>query len=404
MIQPVKKKIKERHPTLVKKEPYRTLLIDGGSLLMMAFKDDKTNSDGVHYGGIFQFLLQIRMMLTKGKFEYVVVVFDQEFSGYLRYQIYPQYKSNRDKHYSDYAPSEYMKTYNENLRRMQNYIFSKSKPSKRLPPEERKKDPWKEFVDANFIREMNILREMFEELFIRCYTDDIVEGDDLISYYCHNKEDNEKIIIMTGDQDIMQLLSDDVCVYYTHHDFKKFITVKNFQENFGYHPKNILTKKILCGDVSDNIANIKGLSEQGLFAMMPAMRTKYVSVEDVRKKAELLIEERKSAKKKPLQVHENIINGVSNKEYISDFYDINDKIINLDNPLLTHEAEEAMQSIMHTPIDPDGRSMANLYEIVTREKLEEIMGESRFASFFAPFKQLEETEKKRYEKYLQENN
>ena len=58
MGQPVRNIIKDTHPEL-KNETFITLLVDGNNLLRICFADDKLNSDGVHYGGVFQFLLQL---------------------------------------------------------------------------------------------------------------------------------------------------------------------------------------------------------------------------------------------------------------------------------------------------------------------------------------------------------
>jgi 5'-3' exonuclease len=76
MAQPVKKKIQEIHPDLMTEKPFRTLLIDGTSLLMMCFKDDTRNSDGVHYGGVYQFLSQLRKQFEKVDPAYCYVFFD----------------------------------------------------------------------------------------------------------------------------------------------------------------------------------------------------------------------------------------------------------------------------------------------------------------------------------------
>ena len=97
MSQPVRQTIQAMHPELAAK-PFYTLIIDGNNLLRQSMADEKVNVDGLHYGGIFQFLLQIRMMLTSDyKYDYVYVVFDDTDSGILRYQIYNEYKANRDK-------------------------------------------------------------------------------------------------------------------------------------------------------------------------------------------------------------------------------------------------------------------------------------------------------------------
>ena len=293
--------------------------------------------------------------------------------------------------------SEYMKTYNENLRNMQNYIFNKNKKKDEII-NTKEKSGWEKFVDENFDRERDILCRYFNELFIRWYIDDVVEGDDLIAYYCQNKEPNEKIYIISSDMDLSQLLSDDIAIY--NQQLKKFISNKNFRDYFDVIPENIVIKKIFCGDNSDNIGNIKGLSERILMEIVPEIKEKPISIDVVKEKTQLLIEERVKNKKKPLKVHENIINGVSNKEYDGDFYDINKKIIDLKHPLLTETARDEMDSMIHTPQDPDDRSFKNLYKYIVEDKIEELMGDTKFASFFSTFKQLTDSELRFYNEYI----
>jgi 5'-3' exonuclease len=391
MGQPIRKKIQEIHQDLITEKPFYTLLVDGNSLLFFSMADSTDNIDGTHVGGVFQFLLQLKIMMSKRDFEYVFVFFDNEHSGWLRWNLYKPYKANRDKHYENYGLSEYMKEYNENLRRMQSYIYSKNKKKE---TDNSSKKKWEDFVDENFDRERDILLRYFEELYIRSVMDEVTEGDDFIAYYCMHKKPNEKIYIMSGDMDLAQLLADDIAIYNLNK--KKFITNTNFKENFGYHFENTLVKKIFCGDTSDNIGNIKGLSEEGFKKLMPEYLTKKITIEDVKKRAQSMINERISNKKKPLQVHENIINGVSNKKYDGDFYEINEKIIDLKHPLLSKEGKETIDSMMYAPQDPDGRSFENLYNYIMEDGITDLMGATKFASFFLPFKKLEEKEVKRY--------
>ena len=400
MAQPIKKKIQESHPEMIQEPSFRTLLVDGNSLLFSCFADPKKNSDGIHYGAIFQFLLQLRMMLTKGEFQYIYVFFDNEFSGWMRYNEYPLYKANRDKDYASYGVSEYMKQVNAKVQSMMKYFNEKNGVAKKFS--EKKQSDWDKFIDANFDRERDILCEYFNELYIRWNIDEITEGDDQIAYYCMHKKPNEKIVIISADMDLAQLLADDICIYNQKEGLKKFITNKNFYENFGYDYRNVLVKKIFTGDVSDNIGNIKGLSEEGFFKLMPEARKREVTVEEVKEKAQKLIDERVSQKKKPLKLHENILGGVSNKEYNGDFYEINKKIIDLKHPLLSDEAKKTMEAMMYAPQDPEGRSFKNLYSYIKEDKIEELMGDTKFASFFAPFKSFAEREIKRYEKSLKE--
>ena len=70
MAQPVKQTIAELHPELSEKQTY-SLIIDGTNLLRLSFADTRINTSGIHYGGVFQFLLQIKILLQKKDFDYV---------------------------------------------------------------------------------------------------------------------------------------------------------------------------------------------------------------------------------------------------------------------------------------------------------------------------------------------
>lgn len=399
MPQPIKKKIQETHPEMIQEKPFYTLLIDGNSLLFSCMADPKVNSDGIHYGGVFQFLLQLKIIMSKREFDYIYVFFDNEFSGVLRWQIYPQYKANRDKHYENYGVSDYMKAVNTKVHNMMSYFNQKNGAAKKN--NDRKKSDWDKFIDANFDRERDILCKYFNELYIRWNIDEVTEGDDQIAYYCLHKKPNEKIYIISADMDLAQLLADDICIYNQKEGLKKFITNKNFYENFGYDYRNVLVKKVFTGDSSDNIGNISLLSEDGFFKLMPEAKKREITIEEVKDRAQKLIDERISEKKKPLKLHENIVNGVSNKEYGGDFYEINKKIIDLKHPLLSDEAKKEMDAMMHAPQDPEGRSFKNLSEMIREDNIEELMGDTKFASFFVPFKSFADREIKRYKESIE---
>lgn len=390
MAQPVRRQIVEKHPELSDK-PIYTLIVDGTNLMKISEKDSRVNSRGEHYGTFFTFLVKLKVLLKKKDFDYVYVVFDDENSGILRYQYYNEYKANRDKNYSSYmaGDSDYAKAYNESLKKMQQAIFSKKKPKKEKTPEEIK-------AKEDFAREQRMLMKYFEELFIRCICDPDTEGDDIMAYYVMNKKPNEKVVIVSGDMDLCQLLSPTVCIFNPRSN--SFVTYENFKQLNGYPSENVLIKKIFCGDVSDNIGNIDGLSETRLFEMMPEMKERPITVEEVKNRAGELIEERKSNKKKPLKFHENIINGVSRRGYDGDFYEINDKIINLKKPLLTNSALEELNAMRYAPIDPEGRSFSNIIRYLQEDDIVELLPSERFSSFFVEFNSLVNREKLRYEK------
>ena len=408
MAQPVRKVIKEAHPELSAK-PFYTLIIDGNNLLRQSMADTKVNGDGIHYGGIFQFFLQIRMLMTaEYRYDYVYVVFDDTDSGILRYQIYNEYKANRDKNYAKHLMgsdevSDYWKRLNQTIKGMEKAIYKKEQKRKKNESkvfsdeeialmEERKKK--KEIVDENFERERNIIMMYCVEMSIRVLFDDKTEGDDFIAYYVANKKPEERVIIVSTDQDLTQLISPTVAVY--NRTLKKYLNVKNFHKIKGYPVENVLLRKIFCGDTSDNIGNIKGVSENRLMELMPEITERPVTVNEVKERAQKMIDERVKDKKKPLQWHENIVNGVSNKEYNGDFYEINEKIINLKKPLLTKRAEEDIEAMMYAPMEPDDNSFANLYQMIVRDNIENLVDANEFSRFFIPFKELADREKKRY--------
>lgn len=395
MAQPVRKNIAELHPELSEKSTY-TLLVDGTNLLRISFQDPKVNTDGIHYGGVFQFLLQLKIMLMKKEFDYVYVFFDDEDSGILRYEIYNEYKANRDKNYAEKVndTSDYMKAYNAKLKAMQNAIYGKIKKQKENKP----LSDQEKLVKENFAREREILMRYFNELYIRWIFDDVTEGDDLIAYYVKNKKPSDKVVIVSADEDLTQLISDSVCIYNPR--LKTFVSHKNFKELKGFVHENVVLKKVFCGDTSDNIGNIDGLSENRLFELMPEIKDRPVTINEVKERAAQKILERKENKKKPLKWHENIVNGVSKRNYNGDFYEINDKIINLSNPLLTKDAKEEMDATMYAPMDPEGRSLSNLYSYILEDNITDLKNSDKFSTFFSHFKPLIDKEIKRYNEFL----
>ena len=220
-------------------------------------------------------------------------------------------------------------------------------------------------------------------------------------YYIKNKKPSDKVVIVSADEDLTQLISDTVCIYNPR--LKTFVSHKNFKELKGFIHENVVIKKIFCGDTSDNIGNIDGLSETRLFELMPEIKDKPITINEVKERAMQKIEERKLQKKKPLKWHENIVNGVSKRNYNGDFYEINNKIINLSMPLLTDEAKEEMDSIMYAPMDPEDRSFTNLYQYILDDNISDLKSHDRFSSFFSSFKPLADREEKRFHEFMKKN-
>ena len=366
------------------KEKFCTLLIDGSNLLEVSSLGDKTlSSDGKPVGGIFQFFLQLRLILQKGNFRYVSVFWDGTDDGILRKKIYNLYKANRDKDFEDDNLSDYMKEVNKKVKFMQNKFFKQQDPIKLAEKEKHKEI---------FYWQRDIIMEMLEELFIRQCVCDKTEADDFIGYYVSHKKPNEKIVIVSNDRDLTQLIAEDVIVYVQ--SMKSFINTKNHTDIMGYNYQNVVLKKMLCGDASDNIKGVKGLGEKTLFSNFEEFKKRKVTLEEVIEKAKKINENRILEKKKPLKWAENIVNKVTDGCQGEKIYEINEKIIDLKNPLMTNEAKELIESIMYAPIDPTDRNMENLYNIIIKYDIDKLKDSTTFGNFFSEFMYIIDKEKK----------
>ena len=99
-----------------------------------------------------------------------------------------------------------------------------------------------------------------------------IEADDTIGYLVGMLDPNPKVIV-SGDRDMWQLVSETTTVYWP--TKKVFITPGTFRENCPFPPENFVLARALSGkgDVSDNIQGIKGLGEKTLLKLFPVLGT-----------------------------------------------------------------------------------------------------------------------------------
>jgi 5'-3' exonuclease len=389
MSQPIPKKIKENNPNIGVKS-FNTLLVDGSNLLELSFSaSKKTSSSGKEIGGIFAFLLQMKILLQKGNFRYVYVFWDGERSGQLRYQLNTDYKANRDKTFDDVNLSDYMKAVNARIDAMQKKIYKKSQRT--------------ETEKENFHWQREIIIQCLDELFVRQCLCDETEADDFIAYYVQHKKPEENIVIFSNDRDLSQLIhksemyegKDDVILAIKPQKADiRFINTRNHTELIGYDYRNVALKKIICGDASDNIKGIKGVGEKTLFDNFPEFKTREVTLNEVIDKAKQINDDRKFQKKNPLKWAENIVNKVTDGVQGENIYEINKKIIDLKEPLMPDDAKELLDNMMYAPIDPEDRSLLNLYNILMENDIDDLKDESVFGKFFIEFNFLIDKEKK----------
>jgi 5'-3' exonuclease len=333
-----------------------TLLVDGNALFKTGYHGAKSeyNRRGEHIGGLYQFITVLRRLLTENLYHRVFVFWDGKFSGKLRYDIYPEYKSGRGKDYVRGTTPD----------------------------------------DQSLVLQRFMVQEYLEELFIRQLEDEIVESDDFIAYFCLTKPPTEKVTICTNDRDLCQLISDNVRVYLC--DKKSYVTEDNYMSFFKHHPKNCVLVKVISGDNSDTIYGVKGVKETTLLKHFPEIATRPVMLDEILTKAKLLQDGRINNKQKPLKALDNIINGNTDGSQGDRLYEINELLVNLDNPMMTENSVKSINNLIDLPLNPEDRGIKNAYKKIKRDGIDKVLGEQKFTNYLMPFKKLMEREKKAF--------
>jgi 5'-3' exonuclease len=337
----------------VRIERINTLLIDGNALFKRGYhgSHDAYNKDGEHVGGIYQFITVLKMLLTKDVFHRVYVMWDGNFSGKLRYNIYKDYKSGRGKNYEEGTEPD---DKDEKLQQFK-------------------------------------VKQYLYHLSIRQMEDEVVEADDFIALYCKQKDDNEDITIVTSDRDICQLIDTNIKIWLL--DKRLYLTVDNYQEHFKHHLRNLALLKIIAGDNSDSIKGIKGVKEGTLLKHFPFIADRETSLEEILTEAVGIQEERASNKQKPLSALTNLI--MSNTDGIQGerIYEINRKLVDLTTPMVTDTGMQHLIDVIDTPLSTD-REITEVYKMLERDGVQDMIQEYYMTDYFLPFKKLIDREKR----------
>ena len=193
----------------------KLLLIDGNSILNRAFFALPFLSDnqGRNVNAVYGFLNIFLKCIQDYTPDKVVVAFDMRGHNF-RKDLYIEYKANR----------------------------------KGMPDD--------------LAAQMPVLEEILNLMKVAVVKKAGVEADDIIGTISSHF-DGESIII-SGDRDMLQLVSDNVTVLLTKRGVTEVETVNPayLQEVYHLTPKQIIEYKALRGDTSDNIPGVKGVGEK----------------------------------------------------------------------------------------------------------------------------------------------
>lgn len=133
-----------------------------------------------------------------------------------------------------------------------------------------------------------LMQGLLEEAGIFQFMDSNLEADDLIGSITKQFEKEIPTYIYTKDQDCLQLVSNFTRLWLVTNkadDFKKLFKVENIpdgvfeftpmyvEEVYGLTPAQIIDKKALEGDTSDNIPGVKGIGEKSSVPLLQEFGT-----------------------------------------------------------------------------------------------------------------------------------
>lgn len=131
-------------------------------------------------------------------------------------------------------------------------------------------------IDKELADQMGRVREVVEALNIPSFSLSGYEADDilgtLVQQYLDGKygRNNLELIIVSGDKDLLQLLSKDVHVALPGRGFSdaKLWKVEDFKAEYGFPPDHFIDFKGLKGDPSDNIPGVKGIGDKSAIELI----------------------------------------------------------------------------------------------------------------------------------------
>ena len=329
----------------------KTLLVDGNNLLKIGFHGVREfYHNGKHVGGVWHFLNTLRKFLEEHNYNKVVVFWDSKTSSSKRRLIYPKYKLNR-------------------------------------------KSSETESKEESFLEQKQRVKQYLEEMFVRQLETEHAEADDLIAHYCKVSLDEEKTIF-SSDRDLTQLISEKVSIYSP--STKQYYGINNkiklHDIEVPYY--NVKTIKILTGDSSDNIDGIFYLGEKTLIKLFPELLEERVELSYILQKGEQLLK-----KEKGNVALQNLLSGKTKEGIFGDeFFEINKKLVDLDEPLLKEEEKELVGLYYSESLDPNGRGYRNLIRMMMEDGFFKYLPkvDEAWVSFLKPFLKLTRKEKTKF--------
>ena len=230
----------------------KVCLIDGSGYIFRAFYalPNMTSPDGIPVNAVYGFVTMFMRLLKNIPCDYCVVLFDAKRQNF-RNEYLPEYKANRAE------------------------------------------------TPELLIPQFDLIHEAVEVMNLPYVLQEGFEADDLIATYAKQATDmGMETVIVSGDKDLMQLISSQISYYDGMKD--KYFADKDVVEKFGVTPDKVVQVQALAGDKIDNIPGVPGIgmktaaelinsygSIEGIYQNLPTIKQN--------KRRQLLEENRQSA-------------------------------------------------------------------------------------------------------------
>lgn len=121
-------------------------------------------------------------------------------------------------------------------------------------------------MDDGLSRQFGMIHDLLDVIGIPIYEVDGFEADDVLGTIAYKvthdeKDDRDTVFIVTGDRDIMQLVTSHVNVLAPYKGISEVMIMdeEKVREKFGVNPIQIIDLKALQGDASDNYPGVQGI-------------------------------------------------------------------------------------------------------------------------------------------------
>jgi DNA polymerase-1 len=226
----------------------RLFLLDGSALAYRSYfafiRAPLVNSKGIHTSGAFGFTNTLLKILRDEKPDYIACLFDTSAPTF-RHRAYKEYKATREK------------------------------------------------MPEDLVDQLPAIRSIVEAFGIPLIEMEGFEADDLMATLtARAKGAGIETFLVTGDKDMMQLLSDHVRMYTLSKGGSgsetEIVGPAEVQEKWGVRPDQIVDLLGLMGDHSDNVPGVPGIgpkTAQELISQFGSIESLYAGLESVKREA-----------------------------------------------------------------------------------------------------------------------